>query len=400
MAGNSYQAYEAMKKKYKLNTGVYDDALAKNNPDAGVGLLNYKLSYQNAKSDAERRAANEGANTIRAQYGGYSGGADGSYYLPLTSFFGSNGAVDGSSIFGDGSYGVVSEDLPGGRYGYLDWQESRIDETPADFDFGPYVSPYETRIGDYVSALDRESRPWSYDVNADQAYQAARKQYLREADRASADTLAQYAAMTGGMPSSAAISAASEASADHLARLNASLGSYIDADYRRYLDRESAGREGNAENLALLADLDRESFDRYRDQRDFAYARFGDDLSHRLAEEDKERSGRQSICRGRWNNLQDMASRYYDNAARAAERIYDNQNAEDDRAYQRQWSREERDYERQLDRWQQQQTVTQQRDALIMDQYSALMQQYELTLDPSYRRQALSLLAQLSVNKG
>ena len=45
MAANSYEAYEAMKKKYNLKAGVYDDALAKSNPDAGIGILNYQLSY-------------------------------------------------------------------------------------------------------------------------------------------------------------------------------------------------------------------------------------------------------------------------------------------------------------------------------------------------------------------
>ena len=55
------------------------------------------------------------------------------------------------------------------------------------------------------------SMEWNYDPNSDPVWQALQKQYRREGQRATEDTLGRYAAMTGGMPSSAAISARAQA---------------------------------------------------------------------------------------------------------------------------------------------------------------------------------------------
>lgn len=52
---------------------------------------------------------------------------------------------------------------------------------------------------------------FNYSPETDQLYSAYRKQYLREGDRQTRDVLASYANMTGGRPSTAAVSAAQQA---------------------------------------------------------------------------------------------------------------------------------------------------------------------------------------------
>ena len=50
---------------------------AQKNPDFGMSILKYKNDYRNATTDAEREAANRGANELRSSWGGYTGGGDG-----------------------------------------------------------------------------------------------------------------------------------------------------------------------------------------------------------------------------------------------------------------------------------------------------------------------------------
>lgn len=59
-----------------------DLELAKNDPDAGMGILNAKKDYASATSDEERELANSAAESIRGN-SGYSGGRDGSGYSRL-----------------------------------------------------------------------------------------------------------------------------------------------------------------------------------------------------------------------------------------------------------------------------------------------------------------------------
>lgn len=54
-------------------------------------------------------------------------------------------------------------------------------------------------------------KPFAYDPVMDPAAQAVRKETARNIDRTTRDTMGSYAAMTGGLPSSAAVAAAAQA---------------------------------------------------------------------------------------------------------------------------------------------------------------------------------------------
>ena len=85
---------------------------------------------------------------------------------------------------------------------------------------------------------------FSYDPETDPLYAAYRKQYLREGDRQTRDTLASYAGMTGGVPSTAAVSAAQQAGNYYNAQLTDKIPELYQMYYNQYrqelADQQSA----------------------------------------------------------------------------------------------------------------------------------------------------------------
>ena len=76
---------------------------------------------------------------------------------------------------------------------------------------------------------------WNYNPDTDPVWQALQKQYRREGQRATEDTLGRAAAMTGGMPSTAAVSAASQAGNYYASQLSDRLPQVYQDAYNRYL---------------------------------------------------------------------------------------------------------------------------------------------------------------------
>ena len=76
---------------------------------------------------------------------------------------------------------------------------------------------------------------WNYNPDTDPVWQAYQKQYRREGQRAAEDTLGRYAAMTGGMPSTAAVTAASQAGDYYASQLSDKLPEVYQQAYQRYL---------------------------------------------------------------------------------------------------------------------------------------------------------------------
>ena len=74
------------------NWSSYDMELAKANPDAGRSIYSQKQAWANAQTDAERKAANDAAEMIRKQYGGYTGGKDGGSFTLNGQYSASNTA--------------------------------------------------------------------------------------------------------------------------------------------------------------------------------------------------------------------------------------------------------------------------------------------------------------------
>lgn len=104
-----------------------------------------------------------------------------------------------------------------------------------------------------------------YDASTDPAYSALKKSILRESDRSVEDTMGAYAGMTGGIPSTAAVTAAQETAnyfRGQLADQQVALG---EQNYNRWLNERDADMElmniyaseaeASAANLAALGDF-------------------------------------------------------------------------------------------------------------------------------------------------
>lgn len=151
------------------------------------------------------------------------------------------------------------------------------------FDYGPAPqwggTEYERRRDE---ALRRaEDMKFEFDPDTDPSWQAYQKQYRREGQRATADALGQAAAMTGGVPSSYAVTAASQAGDYYAAQLSDRLPQLYQDAYNRYL-QEYQRQLGIADAYAGYGQTE---YNRYLDQlgqyntdRNFAYGAYRDQI--------------------------------------------------------------------------------------------------------------------------
>lgn len=292
MAVNTYDDYEKRLKELGLNPSDADRQLARRNPDAGISLLNYQHDWQNAKTDDERAFAHRGAENIRSTYGNYTGGSDGSKF-------------------------------------YVDTP------TPMSYYKEDFQNPYQSQYDQALNAVMNQ-KGWSYNPENDMAYQAAKKQYLREADRATQNTMGQAAAMTGGIPSTAAVNAASQAGDYYRTQLSDQLGSYMDRSYQRYVD--AIGND--FDRLSAIRSMSNDARDQYDTDRNFGYNQWTDDLGYRT-------------------------------------------------------DREQTEYDRKQDEYNKQMTEKQYSDSLDLDLVDSYMAQYEATGDRNYRLKAEELLKKI-----
>lgn len=110
-------------------------------------------------------------------------------------------------------------------------------------------------------------KPAQYNAATDPAAQAARKTAARNARAVTQDTMGQYAGMTGGVPSTAAVSAAAQAGnqamaagADKVAELE-----------QMYLDRYHQETQGMYNAFGALQQAEGDAFNRQMQEQQWAY---------------------------------------------------------------------------------------------------------------------------------
>jgi hypothetical protein len=188
---------------------------------------NYNKAY--AEGDkAGQQAAHDAAEKIREKYD-YSGGGDGSQYIKLNK--------------------------PKADTSWLD----KLGESSYTYDANGKIS----------AALDAmlNRKPFSYDAVSDPLYQQYRKQYTREADRSAEDTLGKAAVMTGGMPSTAAITASQQASDYQMSQMTDKIPELQQLAYGMYMDGINADRQ----NLNTLIGLEDNNYNRWLSDRNYLY---------------------------------------------------------------------------------------------------------------------------------
>lgn len=266
--------------------GPYDDVADRPLDDAYYQKQQqYQSMYDAARQKAlqgdasavtDMRNANDWMNQVRNDYGlaAQYANDDIGYVKSLIGYYG-GGSSSGSGSSGGGSYG-------GGSYG-------------GDFSYGD-APEYLSRWDDALTALAGQlmSRPaFSYDYTQDPLYQQYREVYTREGDRAMRDTLGQVSARTGGLASSYAASAASQANNYYMAQLSDIIPQLEQLAYQRYLgqgealmDQLQAVQALEAGDYARYQDAlgqwntDRAfAYNAWSDARDFSYAAGRDQLS-------------------------------------------------------------------------------------------------------------------------
>lgn len=220
----------------------YDLATAQQFPEFGISMLSLKQDYKNATTDVGRQMANTMAEQLRASYGNYAGGGSGSSYINL---------------------GRSPSDYES-KYGTL------IDETMekmnnyGDFSYGPaptYTSRWDTQMTDILDQMINR-QPYLYNLETDPVWSAYKKQYRREGQRATADTLAQVSAMTGGMPSSYAVTAAQQAGDYYNAQMTDMIPQLYQQAYERYLNEYTLKQN----DLAAVQSMEQMDYGKYQDQ--------------------------------------------------------------------------------------------------------------------------------------
>lgn len=225
-----------------------DLSLAKRNPDAGMSLLKYKQDYHAATTDEARALANLGAEGIRSSYGNYTGGDNGgSFYLDRLS----------PSSF-DGGRAPTYENQYAGDIADL-WEQQK---NYGSYDYGEAAPVYNNRYDDTIQdliqgILNRED--FSYDPATDPLYQNYRKQYTREGQRATADTLGQAAAASGGIPSSYATTAAAQAGNYYAAQMTDKIPELYQLAYNQYLNDYNM----QLSDLGVVQGAEQSDYDKY-----------------------------------------------------------------------------------------------------------------------------------------
>ena len=228
------------------------DAALMSDEDYARVLRNRSL-WQDADA-AGRAALHDDTERIRSAYG-YSGGAAGDEYLPTGE-----------------SYGKAPD----------------------------YVSRYQEQI-DALSREILDRAPFSWDYAADPAWQSYKKEYARKGQRAAQDALGRYAAMTGGTPSTAAVTAASQAGDYYAAQLSDKLPELYQLAYAMYQDEGDALRR----QLSMLTGLEDADYDRYLD----ALGQYNKDRSFDYTRSRDARSDARYADETDYERAQDAASR-------------------------------------------------------------------------------------------
>lgn len=252
--------------------------LARNNPDAGMSLISYKTDYANATTPELRALANQGAESVRSSYGGYTGGGDGGSFKL-------NPMSPNQFTYGE---------APSFTDNYADQIQSALAATQNRDPYSysgtapVYDNRYDPQIQQTISDILGRGE-FTYDPKTDPVYSAYQKQYAREGQRATANAMGEAAAMTGGQPSSWAMTAASQAGDYYASQMADKIPELYEDAYNRYLQEYQM----KLSDLSALRGLESDDYAKYRDQlsqyntdRNFDYAAWLD--NQQLTQQDLE----------------------------------------------------------------------------------------------------------------
>lgn len=192
-------------------------ATAQKSPEFGISLVGLLRDQQRASTAEQRLLATEAANQLRKSYG-----------------------VQNSTPAASPATGAQD------RYAGL------LDQANAQRSFAAQPGQQDTRDS-YAGLLNPAGTQGSfaYDPTQDPVWSSYKKQYAREGERASANAMAQAAAMSGGIPSSYAVTAGQQAGNYYAGQMSDIIPELEQNAYQRYIYEQQLKQQGfeNALNL-------------------------------------------------------------------------------------------------------------------------------------------------------
>ena len=125
-----------------------------------------------------------------------------------------------------------------------------------------YQSPYQQDISGILSGLQNRQN-FSYDHTKDPSWQAYATQFGILGDQAMADTLGDVSGMTGGLPSSYAVTAAAQAKNQYNNKMTDIIPTLMNAAYQRY----QAGIDTDMSLAGLMGNIDSNMYNQFSDSK-------------------------------------------------------------------------------------------------------------------------------------
>ena len=260
---------------------------ARKYPEFGYSILGLKQDIHKATTPEAKLLANEAANQLRSSYGGYTGGKYGADYI-------SDGKIPNQidsvldKINGFGSF-TFDQERPSYENQYAEQQQALLD-----------------------AIINRPDFSWSKED--DPQWSSYKKSYLREGDRATANALGQAAAASGGRPSTAALTAATQAGDYYATQLNDIIPTLYQQAYDRYLNEYNMSLQDlNAVNTQEQLDYTKylDQLGQFNTDRNFAFNQYLSDFDI-LQNQLSALQGQDSVDYNRW---MDKAGLYEQNQA-------------------------------------------------------------------------------------
>ena len=248
---------------------------AKKYPEFGYSILGLKQDIHKATTPEAKLLANEAANQLRSSYGGYTGGKYGADYISDGKIPNQiDSVLDQINNFGSFSF---DQDAPVYNNQYAEQQQALLD-----------------------AIINRPDFSWSKET--DPQWSSYKKSYLREGDRATANALGQAAAASGGRPSTAAVTAATQAGDYYATQLNDIIPTLYQQAYDRYLNEYNMSLQdlnavNNQEQLDYAKYLDQ--LGQYNTDRNFAFNQYLSDFDI-LQNQLSALQGQDSVDYNRW----------------------------------------------------------------------------------------------------
>ena len=248
---------------------------AKKYPEFGYSILGLKQDIHKATTPEAKLLANEAANQLRSSYGGYTGGPQGADYISDGKIPNQiDSVLDQINNFGSFSF---DQEAPVYNNQYAEQQQALLD-----------------------AIINRPDFSWSKET--DPQWSSYKKSYLREGDRATANALGQAAAASGGRPSTAAVTAATQAGDYYATQLNDIIPTLYQQAYDQYLNEYNMSLQdlnavNNQEQLDYAKYLDQ--LGQYNTDRNFAFNQYLSDFDI-LQNQLSALQGQDSIDYNRW----------------------------------------------------------------------------------------------------